>query len=264
MRGLYAITALALLMLAAPIGIAVVASFTGGGTIAFPPQGWSLRWYSAFWADPDFVDAARTSIEIALATAAIATPLGTAAAIALARHAFPGRREVAAFLTLPLAIPAVVLGLAFLVLYTAMGFGGTKEGIVAGHVVLTTPFVIRLVTASFAQFDPNLERAAAGLGASPFVVLWRVTLPALRAGIAGGALFAAILSFDEVVVALFLSGPDATTLPVRIFTTVEQSPGPVVLAAGAVLVVLALGVFAVLEATVGVARAFGLNQAEEV
>ena len=263
MRWLYGVTAVALLLLAAPIGIAVIASFTAGGTIAFPPQGWSLRWYSAFLADPDFVESAQTSIEVAVATAVIATPIGTAAAIGLARYEFPGRRAVAAFLTLPLAIPAVVLGLAFLVLYTAMGFGGTKEGIVAGHVVLTTPFVIRLVTASFAQFDPNLERAAAGLGASPGVVLRRVTLPGLRAGIAGGALFAGILSFDEVVVALFLSGPDATTLPVRIFTTVDQSPGPVVLAAGAVLVALALGVFAVLEATVGVARAFGLNTGDE-
>jgi len=132
-------------------------------------------------------------------------------------------------------------------------------GIVAGHVVLTTPFVLRLVQASFSQFDPNLERAAAGLGASPWGVLWRVTLPAVRAGVVGGAVFAAVLSFDEVVVALFLSGPDATTLPVRIFTTVDQSPGPVVLAAGAVLVGLALVTFVLLEATIGVGRAFGLE-----
>ena len=265
MKALYAFTGLALLLLIGPIAVAVLASFTLGETIGFPPAGLGLRWYRAFLDDADFVDSAWTSVQIAAMTAAIATPLGTAAAVALSRGALPGwlgRGVAMAFLTLPLAIPAVVLGLAFLVLYTEMGFGGTKAGIVAGHVILTTPFVIRLVTAGFAQFDPNLERAAAGLGASPWGVLWRVTLPSVRAGIVGGALFAAILSFDEVVVALFLSGPEATTLPVRIFTTVDQSPGPVVLAAGAVLVALALGVFAVLEATVGVGRAFGLEERE--
>jgi putative spermidine/putrescine transport system permease protein len=260
MKALYALTALILTFLVAPIAITIVASFTAGDTIAFPPVGWSLRWYAAFFSDPDFIDSAWVSVQVALITTTVATPLGTAAAIALARGGFRGRRAVAAFLALPLGIPAIVLGLAFLVTYTQMGFGGTLWGIVAGHIVLTTPFVIRLVTASFTQFDPNLERAAAGLGASPATVLRRVTLPAIRAGIVGGAVFAAILSFDEVVVALFLSGPDATTLPVRIFTTVDQSPGPVVLAAGAVLVGIALVTFTLLEATIGVGRAFGLEE----
>lgn len=259
MRWLYGSTALVLAFLIGPIAVTVLASFTEGASIGFPPVGFGLRWYRVFLADADFVESAWTSLEVALMTTAIATPLGTLAAIGLGRYRFWGRGAVAAFLGLPLGVPAVVLGLAFLVLYTEMGFGGTKAGIVAGHVVLTTPFVVRLVQASFAQFDPNLERAAAGLGASPWTVLCRVTLPAVRAGVVGGAVFAAILSFDEVVVALFLSGPDATTLPVRIFTTVDQSPGPVVLAGGAVLVGLALVTFVLLEATIGVGRAFGLE-----
>jgi len=256
MTALYAYTALALI---GPIAVVVAASFTGGDTIGFPPEGWSLRWYRAFFDDGEFVDAAWVSVQVAICVSVLSTLLGTTAALALARR-FTGRRAVGAFLALPLGIPAVMLGLAFLVLYTQMGFGGTKAGIVAGHVVFTLPFVLRLVGAGLAGHDGNTARAAAGLGAPPWRVFWHVTLPGIRAGVVGSAVFAAILSFDEVVISLFLSGPDAVTLPVRIFTNVDQSPGPIVLAAGAVLVAGALAVFAILEATVGVSRAFGLEQ----
>jgi len=256
MTALYAYTALALI---GPIAVVVAASFTGGDTIGFPPEGWSLRWYRAFFDDCEFVDAAWVNVQVAICVSVLSTLLGTTAALALARR-FTGRRAVGAFLALPLGIPAVMLGLAFLVLYTQMGFGGTKAGIVAGHVVFTLPFVLRLVGAGLAGHDGNTARAAAGLGAPPWRVFWHVTLPGIRAGVVGSAVFAAILSFDEVVISLFLSGPDAVTLPVRIFTNVDQSPGPIVLAAGAVLVAGALAVFAILEATVGVSRAFGLEQ----
>ena len=259
MTALYAYCALVVALLAAPVLVVVAASFTGGETIGFPPDGFSLRWYRAYAADPEFLAALWTSLEVAAITAAAATALGTAAALALARHRVPGRRAIEAFLALPLGIPSVVLGLAFLVSYTRLGFGGTLAGIVAGHVVYTTPFALRLVAAGFAGHDPALERAAAGLGAPPWLVFWHVTLPGIRAGVVGGAVFAAIMSFDEVVIALFLSGPDAVTLPVRIFTTMDQSPGPVVMAAGSLLVGLALAVFALLEATIGVGRAFGLE-----
>lgn len=259
MRALYAYCLLVIVALAAPILVVIAASFTAGETIGFPPQGLSLRWYRAYFADPDFVAALWTSLQVAAITAVAATALGTAAALALARHRIPGRRLIEAFLSLPLGIPSVVLGLAFLVSYTQLGFGGTLAGIVAGHVVYTTPFVLRLVTAGFAQHNAALERAAAGLGAPPWAVFWHVTLPSIRAGVIGGSVFAAIMSFDEVVIALFLSGPDAVTLPVRIFTTMDQSPGPVVMAAGSLLVGLAVAVFALLEATIGVSRAFGLD-----
>ena len=262
MTALYTYCTLIIAALLLPILVVVAGSFTAGVTIAFPPQGLSLRWYQEFLSDPDFIASAWISLQVAGCVAVIATLLGTTSALAL-RSAFPGRRLAEAFLLLPLGIPAVVLGLAFLVLYTQMGFGGTFEGIVAGHVVFTTPFVLRLVTSSLTHANPNLERAASGLGAGAWSVFWHVTLPGIRAGVTGGAVFATILSFDEVVISLFLSGPDAITLPVRILTYVDQSPGPVVLAAGTLLVGFAVLVFAVLEATVKVSRAFGLNDNEE-
>ena len=248
--------------LLAPIVVALAGSLTGGGVIAFPPEGLSLRWYAAFFADEDFRDSALTSLVAAVCVSVLSTGLGTAAALGLRRR-FAGRAAIEAFLLLPLGTPSVVLGLAFLVLYTQFGFGGTLAGIIAGHVVFTTPFVLRLVQASLANASPNLGHAASGLGASDWRAFWLVTLPSIRSGVVGGAVFAGILSFDEVVISLFLSGPNAVTLPVRIFTHVEQSPGPILLAAGSVLVGVALGVFALLETTVGVGAAFGLTGREE-
>ncbi|GAC1347664.1 MAG: ABC transporter permease [Acetobacteraceae bacterium] len=262
MIALYGYCAAMLAAMLLPIVVVVAGSLTGSNAIVFPPEGLSLRWYTAFFADADFRASALVSLKVAAIVAALATPLGTAAALALRRE-FPGRPLIETFLMLPLGIPAVVLGLAFLVLYTEFGFGGTLTGIVAGHVVFTTPFVLRLVHSGLAHATSNLERAAAGLGAGPWRVFWLVTLPGIRPGVVGGAVFAAILSFDEVVISLFLSGPEAITLPVRIFTYVDQSPGPVVLAAGAVLVGFALLVFAMLESTIGVSRAFGLTPNEE-
>jgi len=258
MSALYVYCGVIISLLLLPIVVVIAGSFTAGNSIGFPPVGLSLRWYEAFLADPGFIASAWISFKGAV----LATLLGTAAALAL-RRPFPGRRAVETFLIMPLGIPAVVLGLSFLVLYTQLGFGGTISGLVAGHVVFTTPFVLRLVMSSLTGSNPNLARAAAGLGASPARVLWHITLPGIRASVIGGAVFATILSFDEVVISLFLSGPDAITLPVRIFTYVDQSPGPVVLAAGTVLVAFALAVFALLEATVRVSRAFGLNQNQE-
>ncbi len=262
MSMLYAFCGTIIALLLLPIVVVIAGSFTAGEVIGFPPVGLSLRWYDAFLQDPGFIASAWVSLKVAASVAVLATTLGTAAALAL-RHPFPGRRLAEAFLMMPLGIPAVVLGLAFLVLYTQLGFGGTVAGIIAGHVVFTTPFVFRLVTSALAGSNPSFVRAAAGLGASPVRVFWHVTLPGIRAGVIGGAVFATILSFDEVVISLFLSGPDAVTLPVRIFTYVDQSPGPVVLAAGTVLVACATVVFALLEATVGVSRAFGLTRTEE-
>ncbi len=262
MTALYAYCVVIIAALLLPIAVVIAGSFTAGQTIGFPPQGLSLRWYQAFLADPDFIASAWVSCQVAAMVAVLSTSLGTAAALGL-RRPFPGRAWVEGFLLLPLGIPAVVLGLAFLVLYTALGFGGTLAGIVAGHVVFTTPFVLRLVTASLAQTLASLEQAAALFGAPPLRVFWHVTLPGIRAGVIGGAVFATILSFDEVVISLFLSGPDAITLPVRIFTTIDQSPGPVVLAAGTLLVGCAGLVFALLESTVTVSRAFGLADTKE-
>lgn len=259
MRALGVYSVAIIVFLFTPIAIVVLASFTASDFVAFPPEGMSMQWYKDLWNSPEFVESAVTSFQVAVATAMISTVIGSMTAVALSRYSFPGRRLLDLFFSLPLGIPSVVLALALLLIYTKFGLAGTKSGLVAGHTILTTPFVIRLVRASFASYNPNLERAAAGLGAPAWRVVLHVMLPLLRPGIVGGAVFAFILSFDEVVVSLFLSGPAAVTLPVRIFIYLDQSPGPIVLAAGSVLVGLSIVLFIVLESTVGVARAFGIE-----
>jgi putative spermidine/putrescine transport system permease protein len=259
MRALWIYGTLLLVALVLPIAVVVLGSFTAGERMDFPPDGLSLRWYAAFLDSREFIDAARTSFEVAALTSLAAGVGGALAALALARRRFPGSAAAETLLTLPLGIPSVALGLAFLILYTEIGLGGTKLSLVCGHTIVTLPFVLRLVRANFAGYSWNLERAASNLGAPPWRVFWHITLPLVRPGVIGGMIFAFVLSFDEVVIALFLSGPDAVTLPVRIFGYLDQSPGPIVLAAGSVLVLFAVGFMLLLERTVRVGRAFGLE-----
>lgn len=261
MRWLGAYALLLLAALALPIVVVVVASLTAGERMVFPPEGLSLRWYWAVLQSADFRDAALTSLQVAVLTSFCAGCIGTLAALALVRRRFLGDRVAEAVLTLPLAIPSVVLALAFLILYTRLGLAGSKAALVAGHTMMTLPFVLRLVRANFAGYAWSVERAAANLGASPLQVFRHVTLPLVRPGVVGGMIFAFVLSFDEVVIALFLSGPDAVTLPVRIFTYLDQSPGPIVLAAGSLLVVFAVATMLLLDRTVRIGRAFGVEEA---
>jgi putative spermidine/putrescine transport system permease protein len=260
MRALALYGGLLLIALILPIVVVVMGSFTAGERLAFPPEGLSLRWYASLLDSREFVASAWTSLEVAALTSLAAGLGGGFAALALARRRLPGMRMAETLLTLPLGVPSIALGLAFLIFYTELGFGGSKAALVCGHTIVTLPFVLRLVAANFAGYGWNLERAAANLGGRPWQVFWHVTLPLMRPGVIGGMIFAFILSFDEVVIALFLSGPDATTLPVRIFAYLDQSPSPIVLAAGSVLVLFAAVLMLVLEWTVSIGRAFGLDE----
>jgi putative spermidine/putrescine transport system permease protein len=137
----------------------------------------------------------------------------------------------------PILFPAIVLGLALLVFYHRIGLAGSFLGLVTAHSVLTTPFVLRLVAASLADFDPAVEEAARNLGAGWWRTFFQVTLPLIRPGVLAGALFAFIISFDELVITLFLSGPGLETLPIRIFTYVEYSSDPTISAISTALIV---------------------------
>jgi putative spermidine/putrescine transport system permease protein len=259
MKWLVAYGALLLAALALPIVVIVIGSLTGGERIVFPPEGLTLRWYAAFANDPHFTQSIRTSFEVAAMTSISAGCFGATAAFALAREQFPGSRWADAFLMAPLGIPTVALGLAFLILYTKAGIAGSKLGLVIGHTIVSLPFVLRLVRANFAGYNWNVERAAANLGARPLQVFLHVTLPLVMSGVLGGMIFAFIVSFDEVIIAIFLSGPDVVTLPVRIFSYLDQSPGPIVLAAGSVLIFFAVAFMLLLEWTVRIGRAFGVE-----
>ena len=243
----------------APLVVILLASLTAADYTTFPPQGLSLRWYAEIARHPEFVDSLWVSLAVAAVSASAATALGTLAALGLARYRFRGRDALGAFFLAPLMLPAVILGVALLQLYARAGIARTPLALVFGHLVITVPYVIRLVSAAIAGLDPTLERAAQGLGATPWRAFRLVTLPLVAPGVVAGAAFAAIVSFDDVSVALFLASPRATTLPVRIFSYIEQTFDPLVTAVCSVLILVTLGAAVVIERSIGLGRLFGVE-----
>lgn len=234
---LLAVNALIALYLLAPVLVVVATSVTTTAYPVFPPHGFTLRWYGEFLNNPEFMSGVRLSALLAFAATLIATCLGTAAALGLARGPRRTRSALAALFLSPIVFPAIVLGLALLIFYSRVGFSGSFAGLVAAHVVLVTPFVVRLVAASLAEFDDSVEEAARNLGAGWPRVFFQVTLPIIRPGVVAGAVFAFIISFDELVVTLFLAGPGMQTLPIRIYSFVQYNSTPIISAISTTLIV---------------------------
>jgi putative spermidine/putrescine transport system permease protein len=205
-------TTLVYAFILSPIAVILIASFTAADYTSFPPQGWSLRWYAEIPRHPEFLEALWVSLVVAVVSATLATILGTLAALALVRYRFRGRALFNAFFLSPLMLPTVILGLALLQFYALVGITRTPASLVCGHLVITVPYVIRLVGAGLAGLDPSLERAAMSLGATPWRTFRAITLPLIGPGVAAGAAFAAIVSFDDVNIALFLASPRAPTM----------------------------------------------------
>jgi putative spermidine/putrescine transport system permease protein len=234
---LLAVNALIALYLLAPVLVVVATSVTTTAYPVFPPHGFTLRWYGEFLNNAEFMSGVRLSALLAFAATLIATCLGTAAALGLARGPRRTRSALAALFLSPIVFPAIVLGLALLIFYSRVGFSGSFAGLVAAHVVLVTPFVVRLVAASLAEFDDSVEEAARNLGAGWPRVFFQVTLPIIRPGVVAGAVFAFIISFDELVVTLFLAGPGMQTLPIRIYSFVQYNSTPIISAISTTLIV---------------------------
>lgn len=212
--------------------------------IVFPPKGYTLAWYPRIL--PEFGAALRTSGLTALAAAALSLLIGVPAGIGLSRHRFAGREAATTLLLAPLTIPGIAIGLGVFVLAvlieerTEWPLSGSVPLMVAAHVLITLPWVVRLCLASLANHDRAAEEAAASLGARPLAVIWRVTLPAMRGGIVAGALFAFIVSFENLEMTLFLTAPGLTTLPISVLSYLQYHIDPLV-AAVAVAQVLLVG-----------------------
>lgn len=228
---LWAFAAIVIAFLTMPSLVAIPMSFTSGQTLLFPPPGFSLRWYGEFF-DPggQWLSAALASLEVAGGSALASTVLGTAAAFGLARGRFPGRKIWLALLVAPLIVPVVVLavGIFFFVERSRLVALGTPATLIAAHSVLGIPLVVLNVAASLARVDTDLELAASGLGAGRREVLRRVTLPLILPGVVAGALLAFATSWDETVIAVFLTSPYFRTLPVVMWGEVRYSLEPTV------------------------------------
>ena len=221
-------------------------SFTKG-MLTFQPEAYSMRWYSAIFSDPKWVLAIKNSFFIGICATVIATALGTCAAVGLARDDMPARRLITALLLSPMIVPLIITAAGMFFFYSDLGLAGNYLGVILAHAALGTPFVIITVTATLAGFDYSLVRAGLNLGARPVRVFWDIIMPLIRPGVISGALFAFITSFDEVVVILFMAGPQQRTIPRQMFSGLREQINPSILAIATLLIILSIIMLVTIE-----------------
>jgi putative spermidine/putrescine transport system permease protein len=245
--GLWAICILVLGFLILPIVIIVPLSFSSGSFLSFPLPGLSLRWYQELFGSAPWQLSLRNSLVVASAVTIAATVLGTLAALGLTRARLPGHTLLMGLIVSPVVVPLVIVAVGVYFAYAPFGLTGSLVGLTLAHTALAAPFVVITVSATLQGFDRNQARAGASLGASPTVVFFRIVLPLILPGVISGALFAFITSFDEVVVALFLTGPAERTLPRQMFTGMREYISPVITAAASLLILLSVLLLTALE-----------------
>jgi len=226
------------IFLIAPTLISIPISFTETPSIQFPPVGFSLKWYRAILDSEDWRDATINSLVVATLTAVVSVVLGTLASVSLSRLEFRGKAVIFGILLTPLVTPVIVLSIGTYMVFSRWGISNSLIGLVIAHTSLATPFVIVSTSASLKMMNRNLELAGAGLGASAIRVFYRVTLPLILPGMVSGAIFAFITSWDEVVIATFLTDPETRTVPVLIWGQVRAELNPTMAAVSSILIVV--------------------------
>lgn len=226
--------------LIAPLLIVMIMSLSAGSTLSFPPPELSLRWYENILTSAQWSGSIITSFQVGILAAFLATLLGTLAALGLVRGRYPGRGILNALVISPLIVPIVVTAIGMYLFFVDLGLTGSFIGLVIAHTVLGLPFVVIMVSASLQLMDPNLELAAQSLGANPVRTFQRITLPLIAPGVATGALLAFIWSWDELVVAIFLSSPITRTLPVVMWGQIRSRIDPSIAAVATVFLLITI------------------------
>jgi len=248
------ICALILLFLIAPILVIIPLSFNAEpyfsfteGMLTFDPDAFSMRWYEDILNNKQWIHSAKNSIIIAFFATILATTLGTLAALGLSRPEMPYRGTIMGLLISPMIVPLIISGAGMYFFYSQVGLAQTMIGMVLAHAALGTPFVVITVTATLTGFDQSLIRAANNLGATPTYAFFKVTMPLIMPGMISGSLFAFITSFDEVVVALFLSGFEQRTIPRQMWAGIREQISPTILAVATILVLISIALLATIE-----------------
>ena len=238
--GLYLYCSLVFLFLVAPLLAIVPLSFNSGIFLTYPLQGVSTRWYSEFFGSERWLAALWNSVFVALVSTALAVTVGTAASIGLVRLGPRLRSVLTALIISPIIVPVVITGVGLYFLFAPLGLTSSYLGLILAHTVLSVPFVVITVSATLQGFDNSLLRAGMSLGASPLEAFVRVMLPIIAPGVISGALFAFAISFDEVVVTLFLVGAEQRTLPVQMYLGVREEINPTITAAASILLLMSI------------------------
>jgi putative spermidine/putrescine transport system permease protein len=236
------------IFLIGPMAIIVPMSFSTAISFEFPPPGYWLGYYAQFFSSAPWLNATLNSFIVAFGTMALTLLVALPAAFGLVRYRFRGKTGVNLLIMLPLVVPAVVSALAYYGFLSILNLAGTRAGLIIAHSALSIPVAFLVISASLKGFDRNLERAAMSAGAGPLRTFLWVTLPVMRPGILVGALFAFLHSFNEAVVALFIAGRDASTLPKKMFESIRLESDPVIavvstLLTGAVLAGVIVSIF---------------------
>ena len=230
-----------------PILAIMPLSFSSGSYLTYPLPGLSLRWYEDFINSPRWMMSLKNSMIIGTASTVLSMVLGTLAALGLAQWKSKFKPLVLAIVLSPVVVPGVITAVGLYFFFAPIGLTGSYLGLILAHTALATPFVVIPVSATLQSFDMNLARAAASLGASPLYAFRRIILPLILPGLASGALFAFATSFDEVIIVLFLAGPEQRTLPREMFSGIRENISPTIAALATILIIFSTSLLLALE-----------------
>jgi putative spermidine/putrescine transport system permease protein len=245
-----------LVFMVAPLVVVCLVAFTPEGYLSLPVRGPSLRWFRAILASPEFIRSFHESLWLGMITSTLALALAVASGLAISRYRFRGREALLALMMSPLMIPHVVLGVAFLRFFTELHLSGSFVSLVASHVVIVFPLVLRLVLVAFSGLDRRIEDAATSLSARPLTVFRRVTLPLVMSGAVSGWVLAFITSFDELSMTVFVASPTNVTLPVRLFLYIQDNIDPLVCSISAVIILGTALLMLLIDRLFGIDRLF--------
>lgn len=233
---LYAVAVLVMIFLVVPTLLVIPMSFSGSQYLEFPPRHWSLRWYQSYFTSASWMQATATSLKAGFLTALVATPLGTMAAYGLRVSRFRYAALLTMLMLTPMVVPVILVGIGVFYVYVKVHLVNTLLGLVLAHSMLGVPVVMMVVGSALATFDLNQELVARSLGASRLEAFMRVTLPQIRFTVLTGAVLAFLTSFDEIVVALFISGGDYSTLTRNMFNALRDQVDPTIAAISTLIV----------------------------
>jgi ABC-type spermidine/putrescine transport system permease subunit II len=234
------------IFLLAPIAVLVPLSFDTSIVPSLPPRTWSLGQYEAFFSSSRWIDAIWVSVRVGIGAMVLSVVLGTLASFALVRGRFRGKEAGGMIMMAPRFVPVIIIALAFYALFARLGIVGTELGLILAHTIICTPYVIIIVSATLRGIDRRLEQASMSLGMPPIGTSGRITLPLIGSSLASAGLIAFMVSFDEVVVAIFISGTRATTLPKRMWDSLVFEMEPMLPAISTIILLATLLVFVLL------------------
>lgn len=235
---LYVLAAIIMLLLVVPTLIVMPMSFSNSQYLEFPPETWSVRWYNEYFESAKWMRATVTSLQVGALTMLLAAPLGTMAAYALFVSGHRAARAVFMFLITPMIVPVILIAIGTFYAYGRLGLNNTIPGLVLAHTALATPLVMIVITAALRTYDLNQERVARSLGASRLKAFFVITLPQIRFSVMTAALLSFLTSFDEVIIAIFVSGGTNATLTKHMFSALRDFIDPTIAAISTIMILV--------------------------